>query len=166
MQTKLTDEVSEKIIQMVRSGVFLKDAAEFHHVGESTARNWKTRGDGELASIERGERNKARKSERRYVEFSEGFAQARSHANISDLTTMALAAQNDPQWAERRLRLRNPSWFREEVDVTSREEVTVTHGYADEYQGDEEARRASEVLRRRSVRRTSVAHGPSVPGDE
>lgn len=117
--TKLTPEVHEKIVQLMRGGVFLKDAAEFSGIGESTARNWKTRGERELESIERGERKKVRRSEKKFVEFAEAITRARAHANVSDLNVMAIAAQEDPYWAERRLRLRNPHWFKEQVDVTS-----------------------------------------------
>ncbi len=113
--TKLTEDLHERIIQLVRAGMFVVDAAEFLQLAERTVYYWLERGELEENRIEMGE--EATESEQPFVEFLQAMRQARAHANISDLNVIGLAAQNDPVWAERRYKLRNPSRFRQEAKV-------------------------------------------------
>ncbi len=115
---KLTDDIHERIAQLVRAGMFLKDAAAFSHVGVRTIYDWLERADVEEARIEAGETPD--EDEQKYVEFSRALEHARAYANITDMNVIGQAASNDPAWAERRLKLRNPSMFRTEIDLQVR----------------------------------------------
>lgn len=115
--TKLTEDLHENIVQLVRRGNFLKEAAEFCNVDYSTVWRWDQRGEEEVIRLEDAGNPEAEPSEeeRPYVEFRNAIRQARAYANIYDQNVVATAAQNDPRWALERMKLRNPSWFRQEV---------------------------------------------------
>lgn len=117
--TKLTEELHENIVQLVRRGNFLKEAAEFCNVDYSTVWRWDQRGEEEVIRLEDAGNPEAEPSEeeRPYVEFRNAIRQARAYANIYDQNVVATAAQNDPKWAMERMKLRNPSWFKTQVEL-------------------------------------------------
>ncbi len=117
--TKLTEELHENIVQLVRRGNFLKEAAEFCNVDYSTVWRWDQRGEEEVIRLEDAGNPEAEPSEeeRPYVEFRNAIRQARAYANVYDQNVVATAAQNDPKWALERMKLRNPSWFRTQVEL-------------------------------------------------
>jgi transposase-like protein len=112
--TKLTPELSERICALVRAGVPLVDAAELHDVDTSTIYRWRKRGREELRRVESSAsaRRKVRRKEKIFVEFCTAYARARATANVTDMNVITAAAGDDPYWAERRYRLRNPDRFK------------------------------------------------------
>lgn len=50
--SQLTDELQERIVTVVRAGNYLKVAAQFSGIGESTLRSWLTRGRRAVAAVE------------------------------------------------------------------------------------------------------------------
>ncbi len=113
--SKLTPEIHERIVQLVKAGMFLKDAAAFSQVGERTLYDWLER--GQMAELQEEMGEPVDEDERRYAEFSQAIEEARAYANITDMNVIGMAAQDDPTWAERRLKLRNPWMFKQEHRV-------------------------------------------------
>lgn len=116
--TKLTEDLHERVTQYVRAGLFLKDAAGLSELAESTVHLWIERGQIEESRILSGETPEP--EEAKYLEFSEAIDRARAYANGSDMNVISMAAREKPEWAERRLKLRNPSMFRQEVGLEIR----------------------------------------------
>lgn len=113
--TKLNPDLHERVTQYVRAGLFLKDAALLSELAESTVHLWIERGKAEESRLLGGEA--PAEAEQPYLEFSEAIERARAYANGLDMNVVSMAAQNDPKWAMERMKLRNPSWFRQEVGV-------------------------------------------------
>jgi hypothetical protein len=130
---KLTEEVHETFIRLVRAGMFYQDAAEFIHVEYRTVRYWLVRGQREADRLWNAENpdEEPLESERPYLEFFHAFEHAKAVANVNDYNVIALAAQNDPVWAEKRLKHRNPGRFKEasklELEVSAKPEPEADH---------------------------------------
>jgi hypothetical protein len=131
--TKLTETLHEQIVQLVRAGVFLKRAAAFCQLDERTLYRWIERGEEEESRIDSGIEPDS--NEKLYMEFCQSIRQAIAYSDVMDLNVISQAAANDPHWAERRLKLRHPEWFRQEsklevsgqLDNTQRLEVQAAY---------------------------------------
>lgn len=93
---KLTKEIHETIVGLVRAGNYLDDAAAIAGVTDNTIRNWLHRGEIET----RG----------KYRDFFDDTKKARATANAVDL---AIVAKGERGWEARawRLERRNPHKF-------------------------------------------------------
>lgn len=98
--------------------MFLKDAAEYVGIARSSVYNWIERGELEENRLDLGE--EATPSEEKYVEFLDTIRRSQAFANITDMNVIGQAAKDDPVWAEKRLKLRNPDLFRQKIGVEVR----------------------------------------------
>ncbi len=114
----LTEALAEQIVQLTRAGAFAKDAAEFCNIDRTTLWRWIERGQTALEWEDEG--LELPEEEAMYADFCNRVRQARAHANVWDMNVISLAAQNDPAWAERRLKLRNPDLDKQQFEVTVR----------------------------------------------
>ena len=85
--SKLTADKHEQIVQLVRAGVFLVDAAEFSQVGRATVYRWIGRGDEETRRLSENPSAKPKKEEKPYVAFRDAIAHARAYAKTSATST-------------------------------------------------------------------------------
>ena len=113
--TKLTPQVRRKLVRFTRAGVFLTSAAPFAGVTRPTVRSWIKRGEAEMARVDGGEPPDP--TEEPYVEFARLMMQAKAHANVADMAIIRRAAERDPEWAWRSVKLRHPELFRAGVSL-------------------------------------------------
>ncbi len=116
--TKLTPKVQRKLVGFTRAGVFLTASAAFVGLTRPTVYSWMQRGEAEEARQDGGE--PPNKAEQPYVEFAQAMRQAKAYANITDMAVIRRAAQTDPEWAWRSLKLRHPERFAADSDRTGR----------------------------------------------
>lgn len=174
---KLTPELQETIIQLLEVGAFLTVAAQYSGIHPDTLRDWCRRGEAEGERIyeaweslgdEDAEFPEPDPNEAKYLEFSVRVARARGQVDARYLNVIALSANDSPEWAERMLKMRNPNWFREHVQVeqttTFRDERTkiqdpkVFDAEDELWEAEEDARRARE-----GVESTDQAGGDGEP---
>lgn len=163
---KLDGDLRERIVTMVRSGIFLKDAAGYYGVGRSTAFGWMQRGRKEIERMEREGLEEPHPDELIYVEFLDGVSRARSHANVQDTNVIAQAARDDPYWAEKFLRLRNPELNVENVNVFEGQGVMDPDGDADEQPLSADDIAQLQDIARKQRAGTDAPESPGVGGDE
>jgi hypothetical protein len=119
--TSLTEDTRERIGQLIRAGMSIKDAAEYSRISRRSVYTWIERGEAEEFRIESGFDPDS--EEEKYLEFMHMVRQAIAYANVADMNVIGLAAQDNPFWAERRYKLRNPDLFRTKVDVAAKVEA-------------------------------------------
>lgn len=107
--TKLTPKVHRRLVGLTRAGGFLTSSAPVVGVSRPTVRSWIRRGEAEIARVDGGE--PPAQAEQPYAEFARDMMQAKAQANIADMMVIRRAAQHDPVWALRSLKLRHPEWF-------------------------------------------------------
>ena len=108
--TKLTPKVQRRLVALTRAGVYLNASAPFAGVSRPTVRTWIRRGEAEIARVDGGEPSD--EAEQPYARFARDMSQAKAYANIADMAVIRRAAQSDPEWAWRSLKLRHPELFR------------------------------------------------------
>lgn len=99
--TKITTEVTSKILAAVRGGNYIETAAQFAGISKETLYAWLRRGGNE----KRGP----------YKEFSDALYEALATAEISDINIITQAAKKDWRAAAWRQERRNPQrWGRKD----------------------------------------------------
>ncbi len=125
-RTILTSELQDNIVQALRGGNYLDDAARYAGVAERTVYQWIQKGRMAREALEDGVEPTA--NELLYIQFAQAVEKARSDAVVRNLTIIQKAA-NDGQWqaAAWYLERTNPrKWGRyETVEVTGDSVVTV-----------------------------------------
>jgi hypothetical protein len=116
----LTDEVFGRIVQVVRAGNYLKVAAQFAGVGNSTLKLWLHRGRLAAAAAERGDT--VPPVEQRYLDFLAAVSQAETHAEVTAATAWRSRVTEDWRAARDYLRYRHPDRWRAVTAVTLRPE--------------------------------------------
>jgi hypothetical protein len=91
--TLLTDEVADRIVQVVTAGNYLKTAAQFAGVSQSTLMSWLARGRAAAAITERGDDLPA--TELPFLNFLQRVTQAETVAEVSAVTHWRRAFPED-----------------------------------------------------------------------
>ena len=113
--TKLTPELQEDILKIIRSGNYIETACAFVGINKSTFYDWLKRGAREKDRLEKNPRARIRKSEKIYVEFSNAVEKALAHAEIRDVAIIGKAAEENWKAAAWRLERKFPErWGRKE----------------------------------------------------
>lgn len=122
--TVLTPEVADTILTLVRAGNYLEVAAAAAGVARDSLFEWLKRGARERRSVQAGKREKPRKSEQPFVDFSDSLQKARGTSEAADLEVIRRAAVKNWQAAAWRLERKHPQrWGRRE-----RHEITGKDG--------------------------------------
>lgn len=112
---KLTPKLQDDIVKVIRSGNYIETACAFVGINKTTFYDWLKRGAREKDRVERNPRAKVRKSERKYVEFSNAIEKALAHAEIRDVAIIGKAAEKEWQAAAWRLERKFPDrWGRKD----------------------------------------------------
>jgi hypothetical protein len=120
--TKLTPEVHAKIVQVVSAGNYLKTAAQFAGVGNSTLMLWLQRGRAAAALAETGQ--EIPEPEIRYLEFLEAVTQAETVAEVTAVTHWRRAFAEDWRAARDYLGRKRPEqWAAKTTIAISTEEA-------------------------------------------
>lgn len=106
---KLTPEISQRIIELVRIGNYLDTAAASCGIHRSTLHRWLVKGDEQSHGM--------------YREFFLAIDRAQGEAELRDCVLIAKAAQTDWRAAAWRLERRAPRKYGAQIQATLREEV-------------------------------------------
>ena len=113
--TKLTPELQDEIIKVIRSGNYIETACAYVGINKSTFYDWLKRGAREKDRIAKNPRAKVRKSEKPFVDFSNAIEKALAHAEIRDVAIIGKAAEENWQAAAWRLERKFPDrWGRKD----------------------------------------------------
>jgi hypothetical protein len=91
--TLLTDELRDRIVEVVGAGNYLKTAAQFAGVGQSTLQGWLARGRAAAARIEAG--NTIDAGEEPFLTLLERVTQAEVQAEVAAVTHWRRAFSQD-----------------------------------------------------------------------
>lgn len=135
--TKLTQELMDEIIKVIRSGNYIETACAYAGIEKKSLYNWMKRARKELERLDKNPRAKMKKSEAIYVDFLHAVEKALAYAEIRDVTLIGKAAEESWQAAAWRLERKFPDkWGRKEKltqeithsgEINQKEEYTVTH---------------------------------------
>lgn len=113
--TKLTPELQDEIIKVIRSGNYIETACAYVGINKSTFYDWLKRGAREKDRLAKNPRAKVRKSEKPFVDFSNAIEKALAHAEIRDVAIIGKAAEENWQAAAWRLERKFPDrWGRKD----------------------------------------------------
>lgn len=102
-RTLLTPEVEKKLLDALRAGAYLDDAANFCGLGVSTVHEWIARGRADI--VKRGE---TRRKTTLYAQFAESVDHARAEARMHHVLVIRQAARAG-QWQA-------SAWFLERTE--------------------------------------------------
>lgn len=120
--SQLTPELQAKIVQVVRAGNYLKTAAQYNGVGESTLRLWLQKGRAAAEARDHGE--EVPPDQARYLEFLEVITVAQTAAEVAAVTHWRAAFPDDWRAARDYLRATNPgAWASTTRVAISQEEA-------------------------------------------
>jgi hypothetical protein len=120
--TLLTEELHNRIVEVVAAGNYLKTAAQFCGVGNSTLLGWLARGRAAAAAAERGE--EVAPEEVRYLTFLEAITQAETRAEVAAVTHWRRAFAEDWRAARDYLGRKRPEqWAAKTTVAISSEEA-------------------------------------------
>lgn len=134
--SKLTPDVTEKLLSAIRVGNFAKIAARYAGISEATFHRW----------MERGKRAKSGQ----YREFRESVLEAEIEGEVSLVTEIKRAASSNPSAARFILQQRHPSRWRRKEGAEAQEKAVEERDrrrMTDE-ERIEEARAALDLARR------------------
>lgn len=113
--TKLTPEVRQLFCDAIAAGNTYDAAAAYAGIAARTWRKWKAEVEEAQAAEAAGAT--LRKRERDLLAFGDEVHQAKMEAMVRWQGVVNEAAQNDPAWAWRMLRLRDPENYREVTET-------------------------------------------------
>jgi transposase len=114
--TLLTDDLADRIVQVVQAGNYLKTAAQFAGVGQSTLLGWLARGRAAAALADTGQPVPA--EEERYLTFLERVTQGETVAEVSAVTHWRRAFTDDWRAARDYLARKRPDQWAAKTTVT------------------------------------------------
>lgn len=118
----LTPELQDKIVRIVRAGNYLKVAAQYNGIGESTLRLWLQRGRAAAALRDQGQ--EVPEVDARYLSFLEAITQSETVAEVAAVTHWRAAFADDWRAARDFLVRKNPaSWAATTRITLSQEEA-------------------------------------------
>ncbi len=109
--TKVTKQRTEAFCEAISIGCTDAMASAYARIGQDTTIDWLKRARIELERRAKGE--PIQEDEQPFVDFSQAVEQARLEAGIRWQQVVDKAANNDPNWAYRMLRVRFPQDYRE-----------------------------------------------------
>ena len=113
--TKLTPELQENVLKVIRSGNYIETACAYVGINKSTFYDWLKRGAREKDRVAKNPRARVRKDEQPFVDFSNAVEKALAHAEIRDVAIIGKAAEENWQAAAWRLERKFPDrWGRKE----------------------------------------------------
>lgn len=120
---KLTKEVQENIVLMLKLGNYIEAAAPFAGVTKKSIYNWMERGRREEDRVNAAKGRKIRKAEKPFVDFLHAVEKAMAESEIRDVQVLYSAAKKDPKWAAWRLERKYPDrWGRKDKhEVTGKD---------------------------------------------
>ena len=133
--TSLTDDVQERIINAIKAGSYLDDAANYAGITYRTVANWMQKGREAQQRLDNGDTDLT-PNEHLYVHFFHAVENARAQAVVRNVDIIQSAAQNG-QWqaAAWYLERTNPrKWGRHEtVEITGADggAIQVEHSVKD-----------------------------------
>jgi hypothetical protein len=116
-----TDELADRIVQVVNAGNYLKTAAQFAGVGQSTLMGWLARGRAAAAAVEAHADDPAwtlPETEVRYLDFLERVTQAETVAEVSAVTHWRRAFADDWRAARDYLARKRPDQWAAKTTVS------------------------------------------------
>jgi transposase-like protein len=125
--SKLTPEVSQRIVQAIRAGNYIETAAAYAGINKTTLYDWLKQGARELDRVQAKSGRRIREKARKYVDFSNSVKKALAEAEVSDVAQISLAvrAGNWQAAAWRLERKHFERWGRKQY-VESKTEVRVS----------------------------------------
>ena len=121
--TKLTPETHAKIVQAIRDGNYLADAARAAGISRDTVHAWKRRGKAERTRLDADPNATPLESEAAYLAFSDAEQAAEAEATVEIVQAWRSAAMTDWRAAMEWLARRHPEeWGKSQ---------TVRIGHAD-----------------------------------
>lgn len=118
--SKLTPEVSARIVEIVKAGNYLTVAAQFAGISNSTLKSWLARGRRAAAAHDDGQ--EVPPEEQRYLTFLAAVTQAEVHAEVLAATAFRSFVTTDYRAARDFLRYRVPDRWRAVTTVNLRPE--------------------------------------------
>lgn len=113
--TKLTPELQENVLKVIRSGNYIETACAYVGINKSTFYDWLKRGAREKDRVAKNPRARVRKDEQPFVDFSNAVEKALAHAEIRDVAIIGKAAEENWQAAAWRLERKFPDrWGRKD----------------------------------------------------
>ena len=113
--SKLTPEIQEEILRVIKSGNYIETACAYVGINKSTFYEWLKRGAREKDRVAKNPRAKVRKSEKPYVDFHNAVEKALAQAEIRDVAIIGKAAEENWQAAAWRLERKFPErWGRKD----------------------------------------------------
>ena len=106
--TKISNEITHKIITAIRAGNYIETASAYAGINKSTLYDWLKRGEREKQRVAQNHRYKIRKSEKPYVEFSNAVEKALAEAEVRDVAIIGKASEEQWQAAAWRLERKFP----------------------------------------------------------
>jgi hypothetical protein len=103
--TKLTEEVTRRIINSIRAGNYLETSAAYAGIGKVTLFDWLRRGSRQTCGVHR--------------EFWEAVEQALAEAEVRDVYIITKAAERNWQAAAWRLERKFPGRWGRKVEIGS-----------------------------------------------
>lgn len=101
--TKLTPELQEDVLKVIRSGNYIETACAYVGINKSTFYDWIKRGAREKDRVAKNPKARVRKDEQPFVDFSNAVERALAHAEIRDVAIIGKAAEENWQAAAWRL---------------------------------------------------------------
>jgi hypothetical protein len=113
--TKITKEIQDKIIMLIKAGNYMETAASYVGLAQSTIRDWMRRGSREEERLNKDQDARPIKSETPFMEFSVAIRKAQADAEIRDVNTIGRASLLSWQAAAWRLERKYPDrWGKRE----------------------------------------------------
>ncbi|WP_373896370.1 hypothetical protein [Virgibacillus sp. CBA3643] len=112
---KLTPEIEQEIIKVVRSGNYVETACAYVGINKTTFYDWLKRGAREKDRLAKNHKARMKKDEKKYVEFSNAIEKALAYAEIRDVAIIGQAAEDNWTAAAWRLERKFPDkWGRKD----------------------------------------------------
>ena len=128
--TKLTPETHAKIVQAIRDGNYLADAARAAGISRDSVHAWKRRGNAERTRLDADPNATPLESEAAYLAFSDAEQAAEAEATVEIVQAWRSAAMTDWRAAMEWLARRHPDrWGKSQtvrVDTADPEEQPFT----------------------------------------
>jgi transposase len=124
--TKLTPDLTKKIVGVIAAGNYLETAAAYAGLSKVTLYDWMKRGRRELERRNNGE--KANRRESHYVTFLNAIEKALAQSEAGAVATITKASEDHWQAAAWRLERRFPNkWARRDHHHISGDDVEPEH---------------------------------------
>ena len=116
--TKLSDELLERIVKLLRAGNYVETACSAVGVNKTSYYSWLKRGNNELQRLKDNPNARVRKDEEPYVRFLNAVEEAQAQSEVRDLHRLDKHAEENPNVLMWRLERRFPErWGRRKIEA-------------------------------------------------